>query len=301
LGESSQPGPQLIVPANDENVAKKIVCLAGCDFFSAFSEMASNDPRYNQKCSAKQNLPKNYESMIEHLRNCRIAEANAVEQPPPANPQIRIRPAMAGANQAVKRGQYNEQMRSLKHREEDRAARLQQRLAANAPTPRQIPVILVPNPGNVPPQPSTSKCLTDNITDTGMCSPKASHHWHKRILGFLNQTKTSKIGGPSEQHKETKASRKGYLKFIVFFFSQSPTGASLWKSTTDIGCHFFRIEPIVRRYNWLTITSQIDDSEKYCKICDLFFSSNKQLAAHLNGDKSHNRMLRMVLDYFDLL
>jgi hypothetical protein len=174
--------------------------------------MASNS-RNNQKSSAKQNQSKNYESMIEHLRKCRIAEANAVEQPPPANPQIRIRPAMAGANQAVNRGQYNEQMRSLKLREEDPAARLQQRFTANAPTPRQIPMILVPNPDYAPPQPSTSKYLTDNITDTGMWSPKASHHWQKRILGFLNQKKTSKIEGPSELHKETKASRKENLKF----------------------------------------------------------------------------------------
>jgi hypothetical protein len=168
-------------------------------------------PQINQESAAKQAQPKTYQSLMEYLRNCRIAEANAAEQLPPAHPQIR--PAMA---HQMNRGQNNEQMRMLNLRDEDREILLQRRFAAYAPNHRQIPMVLVPNPNYAPQQPLISKYLTNNITDTDMCSPKVSSHWQKRILVLLNQTKKtlkSQDQEPSEQHKETKTSRKRDLKF----------------------------------------------------------------------------------------
>jgi hypothetical protein len=48
-------------------------------------------------------------------------------------------------------------MRMLNLRVKDRAIHLQRRFAAYAPNPRQIPMVLVPNPNYAPQQPLISK------------------------------------------------------------------------------------------------------------------------------------------------
>jgi hypothetical protein len=182
--------------------------------------------------------------MIEHLRNCRIADANE-DHTTPKDSEIQPSKIVYSLNKR----HYNEQMRLLKHCDKDR--------------PRQTP----------------------NLPET--CNPKSTCNWQEPIEDY--PSKKNYIV-PGESKKDLKILRVS-LK-VIFLSLAAP-------SQTDMDKHY--VESNIDRYRRLALDSQADKKVKYCKICNLYFTTNDTLARHLADNSSHSRLLRVVLDYFDLL